>query len=158
MAKNLGIFVAKIEDMMKNFLLSLLVIVGACVAVDVFASCTSSDDTDRVKAFYQQYAQAWCLTDRSQSVHQCDSLMSVYCTPALCQEAINDPIGYDYATDDAGMDEMSLQTLQVSKDGTDYKVSYKTNFKNDRYEKTIVQVNLKVVLENGKISKVTKMQ
>ena len=53
---------------------------------------------------------------------------------------------------------MSLQTLQVSKDGTDYKVSYKTNFKNDRYEKTIVQVSLKVVLENGKISKVTKMQ
>ena len=132
--------------------------VGACLVANVFASQTLSDESSKVTAFYQQYAQAWCLTDRSQSVHQCDSLMSVYCTPALCQEATNDPIGYDYATDDAGMDEMSLQTLQVSKDGTDYKVSYKTNFKNDRYEKTIVQVNLNVKLENGKISKVTKMQ
>lgn len=235
---------------MKKVLVSIVVFVGACLVANVFASQTSSDDAAKVTAFYQQYAQAWCLTDVAEMDRKCDSLMAiyctatlcndtksdrvtgvgydyatdnngmdmmsaqtllvsneedyykvayrtnfmndrrvnvvkqinlkvelengkiskvstmeqilsflnVYCTPALCQEATNDPIGYDYATDDAGMDEMSLQTLQVSKDGTDYKVSYKTNFKNDRYEKTIVQVSLKVVLENGKISKVTKMQ
>ena len=146
---------------MKNFLLSFLVIVGACVAVDVFASCTSSDDTDRVKAFYKQYAQAWCLKDVAEMDRTGDSLMAIYCTAAFYDDTKDDRtmgVGYDYATDNNGMDAMSVQTLQVSNEGSYYKVAYKTNMMNDRRVNVVKQINLKVELENGKISKVSSIE
>lgn len=146
---------------MKKVLVSLVVFVGACLVANVFASQTSSDDAAKVTAFYQQYAQAWCLTDVAEMDRKCDSLMAIYCTATLCNDTKSDRVtgvGYDYATDNNGMDMMSAQTLLVSNEEDYYKVAYRTNFMNDRRVNVVKQINLKVELENGKISKVSTME
>ena len=146
---------------MKKIVLLVFGLVLAFSLKDAFAE-TSTKDADSIAKFYKAYAKAFCEPDFIKSYEKCDSVMAIYCTPALCRDTKEDRGGtgicYDYATDDEGADELSINTLKVTSHNDYYIVTYQTNTINDRNQKYIKSVKLQVTMSNGKITKVKSIK
>jgi len=122
----------------------------------------NNKDLEKVRDFYRQYAVAYSIKNLKASFAKCDSLLKIYCSEALCKATKDDRKGtgicYDYATDNAGIDTLSVKTLDVKPVGNNYIVTYKRNAKDDRNRYYIRSINLKVTVKNGKINQVKEIQ
>lgn len=87
--------------------------------------------------------------------------MNIYCSAEMCKVTKKDRISgiaYDFATDNIGIDTLALQTLNVKYDNGAYTVTYKYNDMNDKRQKFIRNVKLKVGMKDGKISTVKAIE
>ena len=141
------------------FLAALLCVVLA--AVKVSAGTGDANEVEMVREFYQQYAVAFSISDNKTSFAKCDSVMNFYCSAEMCKDTKKDRtsgIAYDFATDNIGIDSLALQTLNVKYDNGAYIVTYKYNDMNDKRQKFIRDVKLKVGMKDGKIDTVKAME
>lgn len=142
----------------KRFLILLFVctcLIGVCPAL-----VQGGNDEERILSFYRQYALAFSLDDFVESDRKCDSIMAAFCTARMCRETIEDRengLGYDFATDNVGIDSLSYRTLRVSEATGCYVVEYDFNDKTDNEQWNTGHAKLRVELEGGKINKVTDM-
>lgn len=145
---------------MKKVFSLVLVLTLVSTAITVFAK-TMTDYHDFIVTFYKAYATAFSEKDMLKSFEKCDSVMAIYCTETLCKDTKDDRketgICYDYATDDEGADELSYKTIKVTKRDSYYIVTYLVNNMNDRNQKYVKSVKLKVTMSNGKIATVKSL-
>ncbi len=135
-----------------------------CVSVGCMKVWAGSNNNDlgKVRDFYRQYAVAFSIEDIKVSFAKCDSLLKIYCSEALCKATKDDRKGsgicYDYATDNVGIDKLSVKTLDVKSVSNSYIVTYKMNTKDDRNRAYVRSVKLRVTVKNGKINQVKEIQ
>lgn len=139
-----------------------VVIVVSCIilAVSAFVSEDTGQYVGRLYTYYRQYGIASCIDDYEHSCRKCDSLTMIYCTPAIYSDTKDDRIngvGYDFPTDDYGIDTLSARTLSVKQKGGYYQVEYDLRYKTDTEQWEIRHARLRVEMEGGKICKVTNM-
>ncbi len=117
-------------------------------------------DGNKILSFYRQYGKAFSMKDMRQSFAKCDSLMAVYCSAELCRDTKEDRlhgIAYEFVTCNYGIDELSSRTLQVETEKDAYIVTYDFNDMDDRMQRKVRTVVLKVEMRNHKIHKVTDL-
>ena len=134
-----------------------------CVSVGCMKMWAGNNDHDleKVRDFYRQYAVAYSIKNLKASFAKCDSLLKIYCSETICKDTKDDRGGtgiyYDYATDDAGIDTLSVKTLDVKPIGNNYIVTYKRNAKDDRNRYYIRSIKLRVTVKGGKINQVKEI-
>ena len=144
--------------------LSIILAALLCVvlaAVKVQAGKGDANVVELVGKFYRKYDVAFSKSDNKTSFAKCDSVMNIYCSAEMCKDTKKDRISgiaYDFATDDIGIDSLALQTLNVKYDNGAYTVTYKYNDMNDKRQKFIRNVKLKVGMKDGKISTVKAIE
>ena len=145
--------------------LSIILAALLCVvlaAVKVSAGTGDANEVEKVRKFYQQYAVAFSIGDYNQRIAKCDSLLKSYCSETICKNTRDDRgvngLHYDYATDDAGINTLSVKTLEVKVQDNGYIVTYKRNAKDDHNRKYTKSVKLKVGMKDGKIDTVKAME
>ena len=82
-----------------------------------FGSSCRADDGSMVKAFYTEYGNAVQENDSVYYTGRCDSLVTQYCTSGFAykiRDEFENGIGYDWLTDNYGMDSLSVSTLSVT--------------------------------------------
>ncbi len=135
-----------------------------CVSVGCMKVWAGSNNNDqgKVRDFYRQYAVAFSIKNLKASFAKCDSLLKIYCSETICKDTKDDREGtgicYDYATDNAGIDTLSVKTLDVKPVGNNYIVTYKRNAKDDRNRYYIRSIKLRVTVKGGKINQVKEIQ
>mgnify|MGYP004703834145 FL=1 len=143
--------------------LCMLMAMILCVSVSCMKMWAGNNDHDleKVRDFYRQYAVAYSIKNLKASFAKCDSLLKIYCSETICKDTKDDRGGtgiyYDYATDDAGIDTLSVKTLDVKPVGNNYIVTYKRNAKDDRNRYYIRSIKLRVTVKGGKINQVKEI-
>jgi len=116
-------------------------------------SASTADDIAYIRKFYTEYKSAYGYDKNSYPPEKCYEIIKKYCTAGILKDMQDDPIGYDFPTDDYGMDEYSLPTLKIIAVGSNlYKVTFQVLYINPVGEKTIKTVVINVLLTDGKIS------
>lgn len=147
---------------MKKLCIAMSMILCVSVGCMKVWAGNNNNDLEKVRSFYQKYAVAFSIADIKTSFAKCDSLLKIYCSEAMCKDTKDDRKGsgicYDYATDNTGIDTLSIKTLVVKPVGNSYIVTYKTNTKDDRNRAYVRSVKLRVTVKNGKISQVKEIK
>ena len=129
-------------------------------SANLLAENHEEEDGDKILSFYRQYGKAFSMKDMRQSFAKCDSLMAVYCSAELCRDTKEDRlhgIAYEFVTCNYGIDELSSWTLQVETEKDAYIVIYDFNGMDDRMQRKVKTVVLKMEMKNHKIDRVTDL-
>ena len=141
------------KHLIKFLLLALIILPTVCQAQQQVDS-----NQINVRLFYCKYGSIYELTNYDEYYKQYTVLLDEYASSSFKQSVLselddpNSP-GADIATDDHGIQKLSLDNLKVEKRGACYLVSYPIY---DSDTKKYIEIGLNVTLNNhGKIKSVT---
>ena len=140
------------QHLIKNLLLALLILPTVCLAQQQVDQNQVS-----IRAFYSSYAVIYQSPNFDDFYKKYTVLLDEYVSSSFKKSVLyelDDPnsIGADIATDDNGIQKLSLDNLKVDKRGTFYLVRYPIY---DSDEKKYIEIGLKITLDShGKIQSV----
>jgi hypothetical protein len=133
-----------------------LLMVFALVGV-LSASASTANDIATIRKFYTEYEKAYnyevSLLPNNATSEYSRAVIKKYCTSTFLKMMDDDEQGYDFVTDDYGLDDLSLKTLNVVSTKKGYLVTFKVHAEVDG-SNSIITVKLNVKMLKGKINSI----